>query len=179
MIAVTSPLFGKLVALTSPVFLCEVGLFVSGSSTILFGVLDRAPDGTPFIVLCFVVRVFEGIGSAAFMTSSYTIMSQQFPDSIATTFSLLQTSFGLGLILGPTLGGTFYQVGGFVTPFVTLGTFLLLGGVFTYILMPITFELTVKKSVSLLNFISDAGVVLDALGNRYFTQLHWLQCGHS
>ncbi|CAG2183415.1 unnamed protein product, partial [Oppiella nova] len=111
MIAITSPLFGKMIASVSPVLLCEIGLFVSGFSTVLFGVLDNLPVGTPFIAMCFVVRIVEGVSAAAFMTASYVIMAKEFSDRIATTFSLLETCFGLGLILGPTLGGAFYQLG--------------------------------------------------------------------
>jgi MFS family permease len=163
MIAITSPLFGKMIASVSPVLLCEIGLFVCGFSTILFGALDNLPVGLPFIAMCFVVRIVEGISAAAFMTASYAIMAKEFSDSIATTFSLLGTSFGMGLILGPTLGGAFYQLGGFLAPFVILGSFLLLGGVFTFILMPRTVEPSVQKSGNFFSFIADAGVLLDAL----------------
>ena len=152
-----------MIARVSPVFLCEIGLFVSGFSTVVFGLLDRAPFGTPFIALCYAVRVVEGLSAAAFMTASYVIMAKEFPNKIATTFSLLETAFGLGLILGPTLGGAFYQLGGFILPFAILGMFLLSGGVFTFILMPKTTENSVQKSGNLWKFVSDAGILLDAL----------------
>ncbi|CAG2113575.1 unnamed protein product [Medioppia subpectinata] len=152
MIAITSPLFGKMISSVSPVLLCEIGLFVSGFSTIVFGVLDRLPSGTPFIAMCFAVRIVEGISAAAFMTASYVIMAKEFSDKIATTFSLLETCFGLGLILGPTLGGAFYQMGGFLAPFVILGSFLLLG-----------VESSQQKSGNIFKFIADTGILLDAL----------------
>ncbi|CAG2172886.1 unnamed protein product [Oppiella nova] len=90
-------------------------------------------------------------------------MAKEFSDRIATTFSLLETCFGLGLILGPTLGGAFYQLGGFLMPFVILGSFLLLGGVFTFILFPKSVEPSEQKSGNLWKFIADPSVLLDAL----------------
>lgn len=163
MICITSPLFGKLITWVSPNFLCEAGLFAAGSSTILFGLLDRAPYGTSFITLAFLIRIVEGIASAAFMTASYAAMAKEFPDKIATTFSLLETCFGLGLILGPTLGGAFYELGGFLMPFAILGIFLLFGGVVTFILMPDSGEVTERSSGNLIKFMSDPGIILDAL----------------
>ncbi|XP_054156784.1 MFS-type transporter SLC18B1-like [Oppia nitens] len=162
-IAITSPLFGKMIASVNPILLSEIGLFIAGLSTVIFGLLDQLPAGTPFITACFAVRIVEGISAAAFMTASYVIMAKEFCDRIATTFSLLETCFGLGLILGPTLGGAFYQLGGFLLPFVILGSFLLLGGVFTFILMPKTVEVSQQKSGNLWKFISDPGILLDAL----------------
>lgn len=49
------------------------------------------------------------------------MIAEQFPYNVATMFAVLETFFGVGLILGPTVGGALYQVGGFTLPFVTLG----------------------------------------------------------
>jgi len=38
---------------------------------------------------------------------------------------------GVGLILGPTLGATFYSFGGFSAPFYFLGGYFLLSSIFT------------------------------------------------
>ena len=39
-------------------------------------------------------------------------------------FAILETFFGLGMILGPFIGGLLYEIGGFILPFVILGGFL-------------------------------------------------------
>ena len=49
---------------------------------------------------------------------------------------MLETCFGLGLILGPTVGGALYSASGYMLPFVVLGTFLLLGGVIAFCVLP-------------------------------------------
>lgn len=46
--------------------------------------LDRAPDGTVFIVLCFVLRSVNAVGFAGAVTSSFAVSAKVFPDSIAT-----------------------------------------------------------------------------------------------
>ena len=48
----------------------------------------------------------------------------------------LETFFGLGLIVGPTLGGFLFQVGGYMLPFSVLGGLLILSSFLTYFLLP-------------------------------------------
>jgi len=50
------------------------------------------------------------MGNAAFLTASFAIIAKEFPNNVATTFASLETFFGLGLIVGPTVGGSLYQV---------------------------------------------------------------------
>lgn len=61
------------------------------------------------------------------MTSSYTLMAALFPTRVASIFSYLEAAFGLGMIVGPTLGGAIYELGGFTFPFAVLGAFLMVG----------------------------------------------------
>jgi MFS family permease len=74
--------------------------------------LDRVPDGQTwtFIILSFSIRIVEAVGNAGFATATFTIIACEFPESVATTFASLETFFGLGLIVGPTVGGGLYQV---------------------------------------------------------------------
>lgn len=61
-------------------------------------ILDRAPDGLPFILLAFFVRILEGVGAASFLTASYTIMAGEFPDRVATIFvSMKPFCFPIGM----------------------------------------------------------------------------------
>lgn len=48
----------------------------------------------------------------------------------------LETFFGLGLIVGPTLGGALYAAGGYYLPFVVLGTVLMVTAILTIIILP-------------------------------------------
>lgn len=77
------------------------GVFTTGTSAILFGLLDRVPGHDAFITLAFVIRIVEALGNAAFLTASFTIIATEFPNSIGTSFATLETLFGCGLIVGP------------------------------------------------------------------------------
>ncbi|XP_057364679.1 MFS-type transporter SLC18B1-like [Daphnia carinata] len=134
----TSPLFGKYLAKLIPKFMLNGGLVVTGVCSILFGILDKVNDTTAFIGLSFAVRVIEALGSAAFLTAAFAIVAAEFPNSIATTFACLETFFGLGLIVGPTLGGFLFQVGGYMLPFSVLGFLLIAAALFTYAVLPST-----------------------------------------
>ena len=50
------------------------------------------------------------------------MIAKEFPNNVATMFAILETFFGIGMIVGPTVGGALYQVGGFTLPFVSLGS---------------------------------------------------------
>ena len=51
-------------------------------------------------------------------------------------FAILETFFGLGMILGPFIGGLLYEIGGFILPFVTLGGVLVAATLFVVIVLP-------------------------------------------
>ncbi|CAH2250178.1 MFS-type transporter SLC18B1 [Pelobates cultripes] len=92
-----SLIFGKYLVNIGPKFMFVTGLFVSACATILFGLLDKAPDGTIFIVLCFVVRSVDAIGFGASITASFSILAKAFPNNIATAMFHLKVGY-VGLV---------------------------------------------------------------------------------
>ncbi|XP_021429467.2 MFS-type transporter SLC18B1 isoform X1 [Oncorhynchus mykiss] len=112
------------------------GLFVSSGCTILFGLLDRVPEGATFITLCFIIRSVDALGFSAAMTSSFAISAKVFPNNIATVLGSLEIFTGLGLILGPPIGGWLYQSFGYEVPFMALGCFLFLMVPFNIYILP-------------------------------------------
>ncbi|KAJ8399444.1 hypothetical protein AAFF_G00411560 [Aldrovandia affinis] len=131
-----SLIFGKYIVQIGPKFMMISGLFVSSGCTILFGLLDRVPGTTEFIVLCFVIRSIDAAGFAAAMTSSFAISAKVFPNNIATVLGSLEIFTGLGLILGPPFGGLLYQSFGYEIPFIILGCFLFLMVPFNMYILP-------------------------------------------
>jgi len=133
---VTSPVFGRYVTKLVPKSMLTAGLFITGICSIFFGLIDLVEGKDAFIGLSFTIRVVEALGNSAFLTAAFTIVAAEFPNSIATTFACLETFFGLGLIVGPTLGGFLYQVGGYLVPFSVLGFLLISASLMTYFLLP-------------------------------------------
>ncbi|XP_041809828.1 MFS-type transporter SLC18B1 [Chelmon rostratus] len=131
-----SLILGKYITQIGAKFMLVMGLFVSSGCTILFGLLNRVPAGQPFIVLCFIVRSIDAVGFAAAMNSSFAIAAKVFPNNLATVMGSLELFTGLGLILGPPVGGWFYQSFGYEVPFMILGCFLLIMVPFNIYVLP-------------------------------------------
>ncbi|XP_070776524.1 MFS-type transporter SLC18B1 [Enoplosus armatus] len=131
-----SLILGRYIVQIGAKFMLVAGLFVSSGCTILFGLLDRVPSGSLFITLCFVVRSIDAVGFAAAMTSSFALTAKIFPNNVATVLGSLEVFTGLGLIMGPPVGGWFYQSFGYEVPFMLLGCFLLVMVPFNIYVLP-------------------------------------------
>ncbi|XP_068087688.1 MFS-type transporter SLC18B1 isoform X2 [Hyperolius riggenbachi] len=132
----SSLILGRYIVQIGAKFMFVTGLFVSGVSTILFGFLDKAPDGTVFIVMCFLVRSVDAIGFGASITASFSILAKAFPNNIATALGGLEIFTGLGLVLGPPIGGVLYQTFGYEVPFISLGCVVLLMVPLNIVILP-------------------------------------------
>ncbi|XP_022919162.1 MFS-type transporter SLC18B1-like [Onthophagus taurus] len=133
---IVSPLYGRHINKLGPKLMFNGGIYTTGICAILFGLLDKVEGHYPFIILSFIIRIIEAMGNASFLTASFAIIAKEFPDNVATTFACLETCFGLGLIVGPTVGGLLYEVGGYTTPFAVLGGALFCSAILTNLVLP-------------------------------------------
>ncbi|XP_058529616.1 MFS-type transporter SLC18B1 isoform X1 [Ochotona princeps] len=156
----SSLLFGKYLAHFGAKFVFVAGTFVSGAVTVLFGVLDQVPDGPIFIVMCFLVRIMDAVSFSAAITASSSIIAKAFPNNVATVLGSLETFSGLGLALGPPLGGFLYQSFGYELPFIFLGCIVLLMVPFNMCILP-NYEADVGKH-SFWKLVTLPKVVLNA-----------------
>ncbi|XP_073930529.1 MFS-type transporter SLC18B1 isoform X8 [Castor canadensis] len=76
--------------------------------------------------MCFLVRIVDAISFSAAITASDSILAKAFPNNVATVLGSLEVFSGLGLVLGPPLGGFLYQSFGYKVPFIFLGSIVLL-----------------------------------------------------
>ncbi|XP_075235423.1 MFS-type transporter SLC18B1-like isoform X2 [Lycorma delicatula] len=159
-----SPFYGQHLNRIGPKVLFNGGILTTGVSAILFGLLDKIDGHYPFIILSFAIRIVEALGNAAFLIATFAIIAVEFPENVATTFASLETCFGLGLIVGPTVGGILYQVGGYTTPFVVLGSALFLSAIMTAFVLPDhpDRDIDSKAGSSLMQVIRIPGVLLAA-----------------
>ncbi|XP_022059949.2 MFS-type transporter SLC18B1 [Acanthochromis polyacanthus] len=153
-----SLVLGRYIVQIGAKFMLIAGLFVSSGCTIMFGFLDRAPSGPTFIALCFIVRSIDAVGFAGAMTSSFAMTAKIFPDNVATVLGSLEIFTGLGLILGPPVGGWFYQSFGYEVPFMILGCLLLVMVPFNIYVLP-SIEADPSKD-SFFHLLSHVKVVL-------------------
>ena len=122
---IVSPIVGKFLPRIGVGRAFSGGITITGLMCVAFGFLNRFNDGKIFIAFSFVIRVLEAFGNSAFLSSSFTLVAQMFPHTVSTVFGLVEMSFGVGMILGPTVGGALFQLGGFTLPFAVLGAILL------------------------------------------------------
>lgn len=125
-IMIASPLLGKLIPYVGVKFMLISGIWLAGGSNILFGICGLIEDSTSFIVFSFVIRSVGAFGAASFSTASYTYIIQLFPENVGLAFGLTETCVGIGMSLGPAVGGLLYGLGGYGLPFYVLGGFVLL-----------------------------------------------------
>ncbi|RUS77196.1 hypothetical protein EGW08_015023, partial [Elysia chlorotica] len=114
------------------------GISVGGACSILFGLLNKCPSGELFVIMCFACRTVEALGIAGLLTASFAIISNEFPNHVATVFGTLETASGIGLMVGPAIGGLLYQIGGYGPPFYVVGSLILLNGALTFKYLPET-----------------------------------------
>lgn len=124
----SSPIFGNYITKIGSKFMYISGMVVAGSCAILFGVLDKSPDGIIYIVICFACRIIEALGCSAFVTAMYAIVGTVFPKGMTTVVGVLETFSGLGMMTGPAIGGALYTAGGFGTPFFVVGSIVIIFG---------------------------------------------------
>nr|XP_022912860.1 MFS-type transporter SLC18B1-like [Onthophagus taurus]XP_022912871.1 MFS-type transporter SLC18B1-like [Onthophagus taurus] len=118
---ITAPIFGKILPKLGARSVFLSGIFFSGICNILFGLLEFVNDYTLFTSFCFLIRGLEALGASAFSTASYVYVVATFPDNMGSVFGILETFVGLGMSIGPALGGFLYSIGGFEAPFFVLG----------------------------------------------------------
>ena len=109
---IASPYIGSKINAWGARRVFNLGIFTTGTCSILFGLLDNFDNPRVFIALSFAIRIIEAVGNSAFLTSSFTIIAREFPANVGAMFANLETFFGMGLIVGPTVGGGLYQVCG-------------------------------------------------------------------
>ncbi|XP_052252223.1 MFS-type transporter SLC18B1-like [Dreissena polymorpha] len=135
-IVISSPIFGNYISKIGCKFMYVSGIMVCGVCAILFGTLDMSPDGTIFIVMCFLCRSVEALGCSAFVTALWAILAYEFPDNVTTVMGMLETFSGLGMMVGPPIGGALYELGGYGLPFFILGSLVIVCGLLTAYAMP-------------------------------------------
>ncbi|GFR75436.1 MFS-type transporter SLC18B1-like [Elysia marginata] len=86
--------------------------------------------------MCLLVRAVEAMGMSAFETASFAIISAEFPDHISSAFSFLETFLGIGYMVGATVGGFLYELGGFGLPFWVYGVLVLSAGILFFVWLP-------------------------------------------
>ena len=72
---------------------------------------SSAEDNVVFTSLCFTLRILTAIGVSAGVTASFSYVAVSFKDNLSIVIGIIESSIGLGLMIGPAFGGILYSVG--------------------------------------------------------------------
>ncbi|CAM1329687.1 Uncharacterised protein g10088 [Pycnogonum litorale] len=78
------------------------------------------PDGRWLFWSTIALRFLQGIGFVGASTSTFTLVSHEFPGHVGRMTGYLEAAQGSGLSLAAFLGGVIYKYGGFSMPFYVL-----------------------------------------------------------
>jgi len=101
------------------------GLATVSSATIAFAFADHIDNPTAYLWWCILLRCVQGFGSALEETAAYALIAEIDPEAVSFNLGVTEISTGLGYMIGPTVGGFLFSVGGFALPFVAIGVALL------------------------------------------------------
>lgn len=98
----------------------------------------------PSIAWLFVGRTIAGICGASFSTATAYIADISTPEKRAQNFGLIGAAFGVGFIIGPTIGGV-CGVWGSRVPFFVAASFSLLNFLYGYFVLPESLAVTDRR----------------------------------
>lgn len=150
-----APLAGYLIPHLGTKFSLTIGLFITGWCTVVFGSLQWCPGGMTYFWLAFILRFVSSTGAAAYFTASFTLIATDFSERISSLFvsktaclfitgfvtnfihdeivqALTEVCFGVGMIVGPSVGGVLFEAGGFAVPFFVTGAICFVCSIFSF-----------------------------------------------
>ncbi|KAL5272796.1 hypothetical protein ACHWQZ_G000836 [Mnemiopsis leidyi] len=97
--------------------LLQLGLVLVGTSSLVFGGIDKVDSSLTFGIISFVLRGLQGVGCAATDTAVFAIASSRFTKHLGKVNSYLNSCMGVSFMLGPPVGGILYSWTNFSLPF--------------------------------------------------------------
>jgi MFS family permease len=116
---ITSCLLGKILPhFSKRKFLLAV-LIVMGSTMVMFAMLQLLKlEETPYIIVSMTLRAIQGVCSSCIFIIVYSISLSIFKeDKQKALASMFKVSGGIGITIGPVIGGQLYQNLGYMAPF--------------------------------------------------------------
>eukprot|EP00929_Paragymnodinium_shiwhaense_P006959 TRINITY_DN110914_c0_g1_i1.p1 TRINITY_DN110914_c0_g1~~TRINITY_DN110914_c0_g1_i1.p1 ORF type:complete len:463 (+),score=43.73 TRINITY_DN110914_c0_g1_i1:92-1480(+) len=137
-----TPITLRLVPSLGPRALLHAANFITGLSSLAFGLTWYAREGTQFTVLCFAVRMIAATGVSIQMVVGYGLLPYLFKEGVSAAAGILETVIGLAFTIAPVAGSWLYILGGgaegtgYVLPWYVLGTVQLVLGFFMLVALP-------------------------------------------
>jgi len=115
---IVCPIAGKLLDKYSAKTMLLISTGMLAVVTFLSAALGNVTSNTCFICLIVLLRLIQGANGGVIDVIAFAITAKIYPNNIALTTSIIETSLNLAVAFSPFLGGVFYEVGGFYLSFV-------------------------------------------------------------
>jgi MFS family permease len=89
-----------------------------------------------FVIGCIIARLFQGGGDITIQTCMYSALTNTFFESKEVYLGYGEAAAGLGLMVGPIIGGALNDIFGYFVCYIAICLFICLDIVFTIIVMP-------------------------------------------
>jgi MFS transporter, DHA1 family, solute carrier family 18 (vesicular amine transporter), member 1/2 len=105
------------------------GVLLSAIALALFGMAPR-------FYLLLIARLFQGAASAASWTAGLALIAEHYPEKRVEMMGLSLMGSTGGSLLGPVIGGTLYEIGGYALPFAATGVLVMIDAGLRVFLLP-------------------------------------------
>ncbi|XP_065190079.1 uncharacterized protein LOC135820948 [Sycon ciliatum] len=102
--------------------LMVLGLALQGSTAVLFSALDRIADWRVFLAYSYILQFIQGSAFIAITIPGMTYLTRMYPESLGFVSSSTLSSLATGHSVGNVLSGGLYDIGGFMLPFIVIGS---------------------------------------------------------
>ena len=151
-----SPIIGKYLPKLQPLLVLFLGSFLEGAGQILFGFVTLLKAKWSFVLCSFFFRITTAVGAAFSQTAIIAVSCALYPDHISLLFGLMELAAGAGAMLGPSIGGFMYIIGGFKLPFIVIG-------VFVWIMLMTVVSVLPRKQIHEANQYNNMGSVMEII----------------
>lgn len=135
---------GFIVSLIIGNFLEKIGrknAIVIGFLTIVIGTLslaltDYISDDNTFYIVALLCRFVQGTGDQLVQTTTYSVLSSTFPTTREKILGYAEVAAGVGLMIGPILGGTLNTLLQYMPTYLIFAGMLTVNGIIVFIVMP-------------------------------------------
>ena len=160
-----SPFLGKLAHLIGRKKVYLLGI-CSETLGILIFVLVIHTDGVMFILISFIGRMCMGLGGSCILISTFALIASLYHDSMEAKIGVSESLGGIGLIVGPLVGGLIYAAVGYSGVFLTMLVVFISTGFATFRLIPdyvADVEKEEKEKFGLVGLAFHRSVLLDLI----------------
>lgn len=106
---VISPFIGRYMSKIGRKNIVLAAYLLTGVSMLVLSPIELVEESS-VLTLSFISRVLGGFGASCLFTAITSIFVSDYPERLQTMLGRMEAAIGLGLILGPILGGALYLV---------------------------------------------------------------------